>query len=162
MRGLNMNGIKSIKGEIAKIYYPYLFSEWTVEYKRLVGHRKVDRCFLLTNLVKGETYFADPGLDGDEVNIDDHWVLPQKLEVDKALQEGKEFLRRYYIHTVRSWKVPNIKYIQSYPIFLSYIIFKKNVKNKQKLFIYEVLSKSSDELKKYGEIKSFLQTRGIY
>ncbi|MDQ0163164.1 hypothetical protein [Aeribacillus alveayuensis] len=157
-----MNEIKSINGEILKIYYPFLFSEWTVEYKRLVGHRKVDRRFLLTNLVKGETYFTDHRFDGDDLNIDHHWVLPQELEVDKALEEGKEFLRRYYIHTVRSWKVPKIQYIQSYPIFLSYTIFKKNVKNKQKLFIYEVLSKSSDELKKYGEIKNFLQTRGIY
>lgn len=143
------------------IYYPYLFSEWMIEYKRFFGKKRKDKRYLISNLVKGETHFLDHPLKVEEMLKTPEFVLPQKWGDEEALREGNEFLRRYYIHVVRSWSIPVIQKIQSYVVLLPYEIFIRESKNQKKLYLYENLSQSIDLVDRYKEIKDFLKTRGV-
>ncbi|WP_257349802.1 hypothetical protein [Pseudalkalibacillus decolorationis] len=143
------------------LYYPYLFSEWTVEYKPFIGRKKTDRRFLMTNLVKGETTFLDQRLEMEDAEIDPEIILSTKWTNDHAAEEGQEFLRRHYVHKVRSWSVPGIKRVDSYQVFLPYEIYLEEVKKKPQLVLYESISRSTDKVDRYPEIKNFLQRRGV-
>ncbi len=143
------------------LYYPYLFSKWTVEYKPFIGRKKIDRRFLMTNLVKGETTFLDQRLEMEETEIDPNIILPTKWTDDHAIEAGQEFLRRHYVHKIRSWSVPVIKQIDSYQLLLPYEIYREEVKKKPQLVLYESISRSLDKVDRYPEIKNFLQRRGV-
>jgi hypothetical protein len=160
MKTITIQKQNSLKTELI-IYYPYLYSEWTIEYKRFFGKKRKDKRFLITNLVKGETNFLDHPLEVEDMLKTPEFVLPHKWGDEEALREGKEFLRRYYIHVIRSWSVPDIQEIQSYVVLLPYEIFKRASKNQIKLYLYENLSQSIDLVDRYKEIKDFLKTRGV-
>ncbi|WP_221568450.1 hypothetical protein [Alkalihalobacillus sp. TS-13] len=143
------------------LYYPYLFSKWNVEYKPFIGRKKTDLRFLMTNLVKGETSILDQRLETEETEIDPEIILSQKWTQNKALKEGHEFLRRHYIHKIRSWSVPRINQVESFLIYLSYEIYLEEVKKKPQLVLYESISEQIDRVDRYPEIQKFLKTRGV-
>jgi hypothetical protein len=143
------------------VYYPYLFSEWTVEYKQFIGKPKTAKRFLMTNLVKGETHYVDYRLPTREVDRDESSeIIPAIWTEEHALEEGREFLRRYYLHNIRSWKVPVIEKISSQLLYLPYEVYWNMEKGKQQLFLYEYMSETSDKLSKYTEIDDFMKQRG--
>ncbi|MGP4079916.1 hypothetical protein ACTWQL_08355 [Pseudalkalibacillus sp. R45] len=143
------------------LYYPYLFSKWNVEYKPFIGRKKNDLRFLMTNLVKGETSMLDQRLETEETEIDPEIILSPKWTENHALEEGHEFLRRHYIHKVRSWSVPKINQVDSFLIYLPYEIYREEVKKKPQLVLYESISEQIDVVDRYPEIKNFLKTRGV-
>lgn len=143
------------------IYYPYVFSEWTVEYKPFMRKPRTAKRFIMTNLVKGETHFVDYRLPMKEIeHFPSMGMLPQKWSIDDAAEASYEFLRRYYIHNIRSWKVPVIESVYSQLLYLPYDIFCKEQKGKKQLFLYEYMSESSDVVEKYEEIQTYITLRG--
>ncbi|WP_261133513.1 hypothetical protein [Bacillus sp. Marseille-Q3570] len=143
------------------LYYPYLFSKWNVEYKPFIGRKRTDLRFLMTNLVRGETSMLDQLLETENTEIDPEIILSQKWTANDALEEGHEFLRRHYIHKIRSWSVPKINQVESFLIYLPYEIYIEEVKKKPQLILYESISAQIDRVDRYPEIKNFLNTRGV-
>ncbi|WP_408009311.1 hypothetical protein ACJROX_03055 [Pseudalkalibacillus sp. A8] len=143
------------------LYYPYLFSKWNVEYKPFIGRKKIDLRFLMTNLVKGETSLIDQRLETEETYIDPGIILPAKWTENHALEEGHEFLRRHYIHKIRSWSFPEITQVESFLIYLPYEIYREEVKKKPQLVLYESISEQIDRVDRYPEIENFLKSRGV-
>lgn len=143
------------------IYYPYIFSEWTIEYKQFFGKKKTAKRFLMTNLVRGETHFIDYRVRTQQLDKSaEGEMIPPAWTEGKALEEGNEFLRRYYIHTIRSWKVPVIQNVRSQLLYLPYEIYWKTDKGKNQLYLYEYMSETSDKLSKFSEIQDFIKQKG--
>lgn len=146
------------------VFYPYQVTEWIIEYKPLpfAKYRK-EKKFLVSNLTKKETSFfeVERGRLIDFVKDPSHLVLPEQYGEVERDRVGEEFLKNYYMHRRKVWSYPKMDMVNSFPLYIPYLVYSKTVKGEDKKFIYELFTGSEDVLDKYTEVKKFLNGQEV-
>lgn len=142
-----------------QLYYPYLLSTWTSNYRTVFSSRMEKRA-LMTNLVKGGTGFAVPP-QIKEMKALSNQVMPALITLKEAEEDAHEMLRRFYLHKARSWKIPEITHLESTLLYVPFEYFERPsfLLKRDTLYLYEPLSGSEEPLKKHPEIYEFIRSK---
>lgn len=144
-----------------KVYYPHILCVWTARYRSIFGERE-EKIATMTNLIKGGTGFTSiPSTE--KMKAVSTELIPASMSTKEAENEAQEMLYRYYLHKARSWKVPEFHHHSTEKIYVPYECFSKRSRwsNKELMYLYEPISHCEDLLKKYPEIKAFVELEEV-
>lgn len=145
--------------KLTDIYYPCLLTKWQISYTGLFKKKCTQKRVILTNLIKGDSSFGNENPTENAVSVESNTVMKGIYSATEAHANAKEMLRRYYMHYVRVWSVPQITCLSENIIYFPYTVLSsdKSQKGKSKLMLYEPVSNLTDKLAKFPEIEQFYQ-----
>jgi hypothetical protein len=154
LQGANQNVSK-----LTDIYYPCLVTNWEVSYKSLFKKQRTHKRVIFTNLIKGDSSFGNENPESRIARAKSSTVMEAVYSELEARENAKEMLRRYYMHYVRVWSVPEISCLSESTIYFPYAVLSAESKQrgKSRVILYEPVSNLTDKLAKFPEIEQFYQ-----
>ncbi|WP_100397897.1 hypothetical protein [Bacillus sp. FJAT-44742] len=151
---------KWITERIIPLYYPYNFQKWEIHYKSFFKKPKLEKRVVASNLIKGDSSFADEWPSFSLGEVKENQIIPSKVEKSTYLASSREMVRRFYVHYARVWNVPRLELIEEKTAYLPYEVHlqKHTGKNQTRTMLYEPVSGHAENLDKYPEIHSFFTT----
>jgi hypothetical protein len=154
----NLKTIKKVKANIeleclSVIYYPYLFSKWEVIYESLLlKKQKRFKHTLAYNPFTKCVSFSDIYPVSQICSIDSKNAISyQEVQTIKNEQhlKAREFIKNYYIHYKKIWRIPQINCTKLDIIHFPYTIHRKksDIDNPNSFLIYEHTSHQLGSLK---------------
>lgn len=145
--------------KLTDIYYPCLVTKWEVSYRTFFKKERTHQRIILTNLIKGDSSFGNENPERQAATVKNNAVMEALYSEAEGRENAKEMLRRYYMHYVRVWSVPEITCLSGSMIYFPYtVLSEENKRNgKSKVMLYEPVSNLTDKLTKFPEIEQFYQ-----
>ncbi|UOQ91911.1 hypothetical protein MUO14_15495 [Halobacillus shinanisalinarum] len=146
------------------LYYPYVLSEWSVEYKPLPFMKnRNEKMRVISNM-----FYKDTGLFAWSMeklkalpNNDQAIFLPEQYEDKDRHHTTVDFLRNLYLHKRKVWSNPLLDCLNTYSLYVPYAIFPEYSKKQRGYQILEISSGHRADLKKHKDIYHYLQTREV-
>jgi|SRR5699024_3489559 len=155
----NSQNLNQNNSKLTDIYYPCLVTNWEISYQSFLKKPRTQKRVIFTNLIKGDSSFGNKNPTSHISTVENHTVMTAAITDKEAHAKAKEMLRRYFMHHVRVWSVPNINCFSESIIYFPYAVLssKRSQKKQSKLLLYEPASNLTDKLENFPEIEQFYQ-----
>lgn len=160
---VEINSIKAdLKDGLFTCYYPKYYAEWFVDYRTVVGDRR-EKVITVGDGVSNQIGFSDSIPVSEWVGVGQQQVIAKEIDEGKFRRACFETLKKHYIYRRRSFRVPEIEWVNTFLVYVPYQIKprKKLLTNRMVDFLYEPQSKHFDKLKNYLVIEEFYRERGV-
>ncbi|GGF28949.1 hypothetical protein GCM10010954_30090 [Halobacillus andaensis] len=146
------------------VYYPYMVSEWSVEYQPLPFMKKrKEKMRVISNLFHKETGLFEWPADKMEAlsNEREGIFLPEQYEESARHHTSLDFIRNLYLHKRKVWSSPVIDCLNTYSLYVTYAIFPEDRKGRKVYQMVELATGQKVNLQHHKNIYHYLQSKEV-